>query len=126
MLAHFMGHAIGLPHTQAIEGGSKVIDQSRRSVKEYGNVFSLMGTGWPRKTTGEMNLLYKSFSAGLTLTWMCPRSTLLEDTVFMPLIRGKSLSAPWVYDSAPVMKITITGLSIEPQAPTQKIPGKGF
>ena len=65
MLAHFMGHAIGLPHTQAIEGGSKVIDQSRRSVKEYGNVFSLMGTGWPRKTTGEMNLLYKSFFGGI-------------------------------------------------------------
>ena len=61
ILAHFMGHAMGLPHAQAIEGGSKVIDQSRRSVKEYGNVFSLMGAGWPRKTTGEMNLLYKSF-----------------------------------------------------------------
>ena len=61
MLAHFMGHAMGLPHAQAIEGGSKVIDQSRFSVKEYGNVFSLMGAGWPRKTTGEMNLLYKSF-----------------------------------------------------------------
>ena len=61
ILAHFMGHAMGLPHAQAIEGGSKVIDQSRFSVKEYGNVFSLMGTGWPRKTTGEMNLLYKSF-----------------------------------------------------------------
>ena len=60
MLAHFMGHAMGLPHAQAIEGGSQVIDQSR-SVKEYGNVFSLMGAGWPRKTTGEMNLLYKSF-----------------------------------------------------------------
>ena len=61
MLAHFMGHAMGLPHAQAIEGGSKVIDQSRRSVKEYGNVFSLMGAGWPRKSTGEMNLLYKSY-----------------------------------------------------------------
>ena len=61
MLAHFMGHAMGLSHAQAIEGGSKTLDPNRDSVKEYGNVFSLMGAGWPRATTGEMNLMYKSF-----------------------------------------------------------------
>ena len=60
-LAHFMGHAMGLPHAQAIESSSKVVDPNHYLVKEYGNVFSLMGAGWPRSTVGEMNLLYKSF-----------------------------------------------------------------
>lgn len=60
VIAHEMGHAMGLLHANALEAGHKVIGpEGKDKSQEYGNVFSLMGMGG--NSFEEINLLYKDY-----------------------------------------------------------------
>ncbi|WP_431689484.1 GEVED domain-containing protein [Hahella sp. NBU794] len=67
VVAHEMGHAMGLRHAKAVEAGpGKVIgtgDIDKESLN-YGNVYSMMGMG--AHTLEEYNLMYKSYFGWLT------------------------------------------------------------
>jgi len=59
-IAHETGHALGLHHSMAMEGGSSIINgNANDSVTNYGNVFGLMGMG--AHSLEEMNLMYKGY-----------------------------------------------------------------
>ncbi|MBL4670658.1 MAG: pre-peptidase C-terminal domain-containing protein, partial [Arenicella sp.] len=61
-VAHEIVHALGLHHSMSVEAGNQVMDASRDSISNYGNVFSMMGMG--AQSAQEINLMYKSYFDG--------------------------------------------------------------
>ena len=86
LIAHEMGHAMGLRHAYAINGGSDVFPETQNDswfrcrgnttceeirrdyLTDYGHRFDVMGGGdGASETPNDMNLLYKSFFGWLDL-----------------------------------------------------------
>lgn len=60
VVAHEMGHALGLLHANALEAGKNIIGEGKgEKSQEYGNVYSMMGMG--AHSLQEYNLLYKYY-----------------------------------------------------------------
>lgn len=74
-IAHEMGHAMGLHHAEALDGGDNVFGIGNLDVEKigYGNFFSMMGlNAWD---FGGLNLYYKNFFKAMDITSEVPLVT---------------------------------------------------